>query len=478
MAACACVCAGCANAIYADRIGWGGLLASGSATAQKQGLLPLPGDDALESFTMPRALDATVLNGGGNGVGSSRLAITQLDIATEGGSDAGVKNLLYTQKWGFGIGVNVALLTSFSTATSAYGYTDTATSGVAVFSSAQIAGAWGAMNAVAAVAGITFTETTDSAFNAGDIRWGQSASAAVPTARAYFPGTDAASGDIWFGPNCPSYFGNPVVGTYGYVTFLHELGHALGLAHPHTSITFLPEPGEDNLKFTVMSYRDHAGDTLDGYGSSFFPTTLMLNDILALQYLYGVNTTHKAGNDAYSWDAAASVFETIWDAGGNDTIDASNQTQGVSINLNQATWSSIGKAFSNEQGMVRDALTIAYGTVIENATGSAYADTLTGNAVDNTLDGLDGADSLYGDKDADVLTGGQGNVLLYGQAGTDWVPYKRGVWCRDGQSGWRNGHGGGWRRYLDQHRKRRQIRLCRQPDGRLEQQLAGGPGTQ
>ena len=86
MAAYACVCAGCANAIYPDRIGWGGLLASGSPVAQEQGPLPLPGDDALESVTAPRGLDAMVLNGGGNGVGASRLAVTQFDIATEGGS--------------------------------------------------------------------------------------------------------------------------------------------------------------------------------------------------------------------------------------------------------------------------------------------------------------------------------------------------------------------------------------------------------
>jgi Ca2+-binding RTX toxin-like protein len=435
MAAYACVCAGCAGATYSGKLHFGGLLASESPMADETGLWPLPGDDAFEGGPSLGARDATVLNGGGNGVGSSRLAVTQFNIATEGSPDAGVNNLLYSQKWGSGIGASAALLTSFSTAASAYSYADTATSSVLVFNASQIAAAWGAMSAVAAVANITFTETTDSASNAGDIRWGQSASGGVSTAQAYLPGTSAASGDIWFGPNYPSQYGNPVVGTYGYVTYLHELGHALGLKHPHEQgfySVFLPEPGEDNLKFSVMSYRDHAGDALDGYGSSFFPTTLMLNDILALQYLYGVNTTHNAGNDVYGWDAADSVFETIWDAAGNDTIDASNQTQGVSINLNQATWSSIGKAFSNEQAMVRDALTIAYGTVIENAIGSAFADTLTGNAVDNTLDGLGGADSLYGGggndslyggNDADMLSGGQGNDLLDGQAGTDWVSY-------------------------------------------------------
>jgi hypothetical protein len=54
--------------------------------------------------------------------GPAALAVTQFNIATEGSPDAGVNNLLYSQKWGSGIGASAALLTSFSTAASAYSY--------------------------------------------------------------------------------------------------------------------------------------------------------------------------------------------------------------------------------------------------------------------------------------------------------------------------------------------------------------------
>ena len=49
-------------------------------------------------------------------------------------------------------------------------------------------------------------------------------------------------------------------------------------------------------------------------------------DIEALQYLYGANTSTRTGNNTYRWGVNAKLLETIWDAGGVDTIDASNQT--------------------------------------------------------------------------------------------------------------------------------------------------------
>ena len=53
-----------------------------------------------------------------------------------------------------------------------------------------------------------------------------------------------------------------------------------------------------------------------------------------------------------------------------------------------------------------------FGTVIENLTGSAFADQLAGNEVDNRIEG--GAD-------ADTLEGGSGNDTLNGGAGSDTV---------------------------------------------------------
>ena len=280
------------------------------------------------------------------------------------------------------------------------------------------------MASYAELADVSFVETTDSSTNAGDIRWGNSSNPDLSTAWAYFPAVpaDASPGDIWFGPNYPSYYGAPVVGGYGYQTFIHELGHAMGLRHPHGGIV-PPNTGEDQLKYSIMSYRSYDGAPLTGYTTAYYPTTPMLNDIAALQFLYGANINFHSGNDTYSWSPTKSVFETIWDGGGNDTIDATNQAEGVLIDLNSGAWSQIGLSFWNGQANVRDCLTIAYGAVIENATGSALSDTLFGNEADNLLSGAGSNDSLLGGAGLDTLDGGSGNDTLDGGAGIDTAAY-------------------------------------------------------
>lgn len=56
---------------------------------------------------------------------------------------------------------------------------------------------------------------------------------------------------------------------------------------------------------------------------------------------------------------------------------------------------------------------------IENVVGSAYNDTITGDAGDNKLFGLAGTDNLYGGAGDDVLSGDDGNDNLYGEDGAD-----------------------------------------------------------
>ncbi|MBP5955109.1 calcium-binding protein, partial [Pseudomonas anatoliensis] len=242
-----------------------------------------------------------------------------------------------------------------------------------------------------AVANLTFTLTTDNLANVGDLRFGGYRLMDDKTAAwAYFPANTPTAGDVWVGPqtNDP----NPAKGTYDYMTFVHEIGHALGLKHPFdTSATnkTLLTPALDDVHFTVMSYNSNY---------SYQPTTPMVLDIIAIQSLYGANMAWQAGDTVYNWGANQSVFETIWDAGGNDTIDGSNQLAPVSINLNEGAYSQIGKAFIdyNNQTAINDGLAIAYGAKIENAVGSAFNDILTGNALDNTLNGSLGADTMIG----------------------------------------------------------------------------------
>jgi len=157
-----------------------------------------------------------------------------------------------------------------------------------------------------------------------------------------------------------------------------------------------------------MSYRPFENADF-GYVNNYFPTTLMMNDILAIQHLYGADYNFKDTNgdgninDIYKWSSNASIFETIYDAGGNDTIDASNQTSGVILDLQPSHFSTIGTAFYNGTTNVRDYLGLSYevkdssGNVvnyIENAMGSAFDDILIGNNTINNLTGGTGKDTF------------------------------------------------------------------------------------
>ena len=66
-------------------------------------------------------------------------------------------------------------------------------------------------------------------------------------------------------------------------------------------------------------------------------------------------------------------------------------------------------------------LTIAAGTVIENAWGGAAGDVIVGNSAANRLWGGAGNDDLRGANGADLMEGGAGNDTLNGGGGpTRW----------------------------------------------------------
>ena len=206
-------------------------------------------------------------------------------------------------------------------------------------------------------------------------------------------------------------------GSNGFFAMIHEMGHALGLKHPHDNGGTPGRPTfqqigidpADTQRLTVMSY-DPATSLaywLQQFGvpaNAGYPQTLMPLDVIALQSLYGPNTTTRAGDTVYQLfndDAIA----TYWDAGGTDTLSAASSGFG---------WQVVAVASSGAENLVlatpfdSTALTGKFYFNVERFEGSQYSDRIVGTSAANTIAGLSGGDRLQGGGGNDVIDGGFG----------------------------------------------------------------------
>jgi len=210
---------------------------------------------------------------------------------------------------------------------------------------------------------------------------------------------------------------------YVFMTLLHETGHSLGLEHPSSynagagSLSYSANASyiQDDHQYTVMSYFSETNT--GGNYSGKYPETPMLDDVAAIQRLYGANTSTATGNTTYGFNsnagapyaitsASQKVIFNVWDAGGNDTFDFSGYTQDQIINLNAESFSSVGGYVAN--------VSISLGVTIENAIGGSGNDTIVGNAAANVLSGGDGDDTITGGGGNDTIDGGGGsNTAVY-----------------------------------------------------------------
>ncbi len=283
-----------------------------------------------------------------------------------------------------------------------------------------------------------------SSYTSSNIEFGQSTSG-VSYAHAYFPSV----GSVWFNSSYGSTSGTnnlvtPVIGQHGFSTYVHEIGHALGLEHMgdyNGSDTSGPSSFQDSTVYSIMSYYGPSwgsgsangeglvawADWVGADGKLYSPQTPMLNDIMAMQAMYGVETTTRTGDTVYGFNSnvtgtVQSIFDfalnknpilTIFDSAGIDTLDLSGWSTPSIINLAPGSFSSANSMTNN--------ISIAYTASIENAVGGSGSDTIYGNGLANMLVGGGGNDKLYGLAGDDILEGGAGNDTIDGGSGIDYV---------------------------------------------------------
>lgn len=231
------------------------------------------------------------------------------------------------------------------------------------------------------------------------------------------PGHTIQSSNMQVTTGWLSYFGTGF-DSYSFETYIHELGHALGLGHGG-NYNGSANYGSDNyylndgMHLSIMSYMQSRGDEFSA--SSFndyvdaefrWMLTPAIADIIAMENLYGLSTTTRTGNTTYGYgsntgnavldqltslnDAAGGnyVAFTLFDNGGTDTIDLSGFSGDQRIDLREGALSDVLGGRLN--------MGVAHGTVIERAVGGTGDDVLIGNDAANRLDGGPGADRMEG----------------------------------------------------------------------------------
>src|SRR6476619_4394810 len=169
----------------------------------------------------------------------------------------------------------------------------------------------------------------------------------------------------------------------------------------------------------------------------------MMDDIAALQFMYGANFTTNAGNTVYVWSTTTGeefvngvgqgrpggnhIFETVWDGGGTDTYDFSNYATGLVVDLRPGGWTTTSSAQLSHLDYYAGDTHVAAGNIanallyngdprslIENAKGGVGNDAITGNAVANLLEGQAGNDTLDGciGDDVAVFAGARSSYVI------------------------------------------------------------------